>query len=687
MSHNRRRIRASLAIVSVVLAGLTFVAGPASSSHVSCESLVFEDTFDTENAGTPVLNFAGWTNWNVADGTVDLIGSGTGGTAHDFYPGNGLYVDLDGSSSNAGTFSTKAGLLDLAAGDYELTFELGGSTRGDTNTVAVTLAGAATHVSDSIVMASTDPLVELSYTFTLPAAESLTLTIENAGGDNLGAILDDVRVCATGGPAEEPPTLCGLLLVNHDEWTLSNSGFSIAPAGSAAAFAENVGELFAAGGSGNFLAYSANFGLTGSSIATTMTGAGHTWTVSTAVPFTAADLAAYDAVFVGGHVSGAYPDNTVLVDYINAGGNVYVMGGTGNGGAAAEAAGWNALLNTFGLSFASTYNGISGVLAPTSGHPLFDGVAGLYYDHGNSVSDLDLLDPSGGVLESSGDQGLFGLATADGCEAEPEEPPVEEPPLLPCPHSQGFWKNDADAWPLEELTLGTTLFSKGDAIGVLETPPKGDARLILAHQLIAAELNLAAGAVDVEVDGDGTLASEAIAHADQLLADHGGLLFEKADAVKSSSPEGSEMVSVAGVLDAFNNGAFTRGCSDVGVTKTTETPFMGPGQEAVFTIVVTNHGPGAQTGVTLEDTLPAGTWQVAEATGACPTEATGSFSCSFGTLASGETRTVTVSRFVEDSECTTAQFDLVNEASISVTGEDRNASNDAASATITVGCN
>ena len=51
-------------------------------------------------------------------------------------------------------------------------------------------------------------------------------------------------------------------------------------------------------------------------------------------------------------------NNAVLIDYVNAGGNVYLAGGTGAGGAAAEAAQWNTFLNYFGLGFEPSYNGI-----------------------------------------------------------------------------------------------------------------------------------------------------------------------------------------------------------------------------------------------------------------------------------------------------------------------------------------
>ena len=89
---------------------------------------LFSDNFDSE---TLALNYAGFANWTVSDGTVDLIGNPA---FFDLLPGNGRYVDLDGSTSNAGVMTSSA--LALTGGvTYDLTFSLAGSQRGDSNTV------------------------------------------------------------------------------------------------------------------------------------------------------------------------------------------------------------------------------------------------------------------------------------------------------------------------------------------------------------------------------------------------------------------------------------------------------------------------------------------------------------------------------------------------------------------------
>lgn len=64
-----------------------------------------------------------------------------------------------------------------------------------------------------------------------------------------------------------------------------------------------------------------------------------------------------------------------------------------------------------------------------------------------------------------------------------EEPPPE------CTLTQGFWKTHADAWPVSELTIAGVTYEQEELLALFWTAPRGDASLILAHQLMAALLN------------------------------------------------------------------------------------------------------------------------------------------------------------------------------------------------------
>lgn len=202
--------------------------------------------------------------------------------------------------------------------------------------------------------------------------------------------------CAT--QTARPPI--GRIVVNHDEWTLSNFGFSFTP--DAAQFARNVACWFTGGAPGDFLVYSDNFGLTGSPLAGTMTGAGHTWSVGF-VEFSLANLQQYDAIFLAGNAA----DNAVLIDYVAAGGNVYIAGGTTGHGC--EQVTWNTFLHAFGLAYGPCYNGIAGALPITSDHPIFTGVTSLYQNNGNTVLELNPSNPRTAILAFFGSNGLYGV--------------------------------------------------------------------------------------------------------------------------------------------------------------------------------------------------------------------------------------------------------------------------------------
>jgi hypothetical protein len=147
---------------------------------------IFSDNFNTENGGHGVLNYNSFAKWSVKNGTVDLIGNGF----FDFFPGNGLYVDLDGTSLHAGTMRSIG--ISVAPGDYILSFYLAGSQRGDFNTVHVNVSGGL--ASSTYGLASNVPLTLETMSFTVLAPTKINLRFRNDGGDNIGAILDNVNL-------------------------------------------------------------------------------------------------------------------------------------------------------------------------------------------------------------------------------------------------------------------------------------------------------------------------------------------------------------------------------------------------------------------------------------------------------------------------------------------------------------
>lgn len=146
-------------------------------------AVLFSDNFDAETAGlngTP-------SNWSVTNGAVDIIGNGF----FDFYPGNGLFLDMDGSQSDAGRIETKA-TFDLSASEtYRLTFNYGRNLSLTGNPDTLSFGIGSFFDSISIPAFERTPFSFASYDFTT-SASGARLFFEADGGDNGGPVLDNV---------------------------------------------------------------------------------------------------------------------------------------------------------------------------------------------------------------------------------------------------------------------------------------------------------------------------------------------------------------------------------------------------------------------------------------------------------------------------------------------------------------
>jgi len=169
---------------------------------VAQAAVVFSDNFDsyatTTELNAPDSLFGG--NWVTTDGTVDYIAPA--GSFSNLCRGTGGCVDLDGTSSNAGVFST---VTNFAPGTYSLGVTLFGSSRGDSNAVSITLGDWSVTLSD--IASGADASTSFAFTTT-----GGVLSFANAGGDNLGAVLSGVELSTDAAPPKvaEPGTL-GLL--------------------------------------------------------------------------------------------------------------------------------------------------------------------------------------------------------------------------------------------------------------------------------------------------------------------------------------------------------------------------------------------------------------------------------------------------------------------------------------------
>jgi hypothetical protein len=116
-------------------------------------------------------------------------------------------------------------------------------------------------------------------------------------------------------------------------------------------------------------------------------------------------------------------------------------------------------------------------------------------------------DPTGGTGLTAGSGLLPGSQYSTTHYASTKAPPAS----TDCVFTQGYWKNHPTAWPVGSVKLGNVIYSKAQLLLIFNTPAAGNGLISLAHQLIAAKLNILSGAVAPPV----TLA--AIASADAMI--------------------------------------------------------------------------------------------------------------------------------------------------------------------------
>ncbi len=172
--------------MKIVFAGCA--AAALMAGHASAGA-VLTDTFDGDAPAG--LNWAGDAVFTStgAPGSVDLIGAPP--PFFDLQPGNGYYVDLDGSSGGgndpAGQLTS---VLSFGPGAYTLTFDLAGNLRGAPDqTTTVSLGDFSADLTPSNSTAFTLH----SFTFTTTTGGNLVFT-EHGPSDQQGNLLDNVSL-------------------------------------------------------------------------------------------------------------------------------------------------------------------------------------------------------------------------------------------------------------------------------------------------------------------------------------------------------------------------------------------------------------------------------------------------------------------------------------------------------------
>jgi hypothetical protein len=120
----------------------------------------------------------------------------------------------------------------------------------------------------------------------------------------------------------------------------------------------------------------------------------------------------------------------------------------------------------------------------------------------------------------------------------------------PCTYTQGYWRSHPNAWPVTSLTLGTVTYQAPQLMAILDNPAQGNGLVILAHQLIAAKLNIANGA-------DPTDVAQAAGDADSMI---GGLMIPP---IGNGYLAPDQTSALAETLTQYNEGTIGPGhCND-----------------------------------------------------------------------------------------------------------------------------
>jgi photosystem II stability/assembly factor-like uncharacterized protein len=148
---------------------------------------------------------------------------------------------------------------------------------------------------------------------------------------------------------------------------------------------------------------------------------------------------------------------------------------------------------------------------------------------------LRLHTPTRGLVAATHGRGVFRLM-------------IDNAPLG-CVRGHGYWKTHEEIWPVTGAFLGNQLYSQAELLNLLSAPVKGDASIILAHQLIAAKLNIANGSSNAAIAATLTAAENWLHNYAEKLP----------FGVKTSTPAGQTAVNLANSLEQYNTGALAGG--------------------------------------------------------------------------------------------------------------------------------
>jgi hypothetical protein len=165
---------------------------------------IFSENFDEATVGLGVTTAGAFSAINGSN--IDVVGGSNFGYLCTG-PESGNCVDLGGSGGKnpAGNIELTTA-LNLAAGTYDLSFDLIGSQRGTTTETTVLFGDYA----QTFILASDDDTsgVITDLAVTVSGGPTQLEFIDNSGADNIGSLLDNITITsASTSPVPEPGSM------------------------------------------------------------------------------------------------------------------------------------------------------------------------------------------------------------------------------------------------------------------------------------------------------------------------------------------------------------------------------------------------------------------------------------------------------------------------------------------------
>jgi PEP-CTERM motif len=179
-----------------MFAVLTLAASPMHATTI------FSENFNTSTVALGVTTAGQFTAINGTN--VDVVGAADGFQALCSGPESVACVDLGGSGGDSAGAIQLTTPLSLAAGVYDLSFDLLGSQRGTTTTTVVTFGN---NFSQTFVLGSSDVEIFNEAISITGGPTQLTFTDIDPTDDNMGALLDNVTILTPSSVTPEPSSL------------------------------------------------------------------------------------------------------------------------------------------------------------------------------------------------------------------------------------------------------------------------------------------------------------------------------------------------------------------------------------------------------------------------------------------------------------------------------------------------